>query len=203
MPIKIFSGAFKQLMVSYQELFLGMKLGFITVSGQRKESEQEIAPPLLTETKLGMQLSAGKVMLPLFLDGRGVILERYMSTGNTITSVTYTALFMNHLRPTIKSKRSGLLSKGYLFATSQCLTPYCPCDSCNRRGPLLSVSTTAAILARPRNPSTLIGAGGLYRRVYVVFCFLKIYSPKKHLSFRINHTRTYLNRLMLNTTTAQ
>lgn len=112
MPAKIFPGAVKQkLMVSYQELFLGMKLGFITVSGQRKENEQGIAPPLLTETKLGMQVSAGKVMLPLVLDGRGVILERYMSTGNPFTSATYTALLMNHLRPTIKSKRSRLLRK--------------------------------------------------------------------------------------------
>jgi hypothetical protein len=38
------------------------------------------------------QPSAGKVMLTLFWDERGVILEHYMPRGNTVTSVTYSDL---------------------------------------------------------------------------------------------------------------
>ena len=36
--------------------------------------------------------SAGKVMLTLFLDDQGVILEHYMPRGNTVTSATYAYL---------------------------------------------------------------------------------------------------------------
>ena len=58
--------------------------------------------------KFRTQPSAGKVMLTLFWDERGVILEHYMPRGNTVTSATYTELLRNHLRPAIKSKRRGL-----------------------------------------------------------------------------------------------
>jgi histone-lysine N-methyltransferase SETMAR len=50
------------------------------------------------------QPSAGKVMLTLFWDERGVILEHYMARGNSVTSATYADLLKNHLRPAIKSK---------------------------------------------------------------------------------------------------
>jgi histone-lysine N-methyltransferase SETMAR len=65
--------------------------------------------------KFRTQPSAGKVMLTLFWDERGVILEHYMPRGNTVTRATYTELLRNHLRPAIKSKRRGLLSKGVLL----------------------------------------------------------------------------------------
>ena len=48
-----------------------------------------------TSTKLKKfrtQPSMGKVMLTLFWDERGVILEHYMPRGNTVTSATYTDL---------------------------------------------------------------------------------------------------------------
>jgi histone-lysine N-methyltransferase SETMAR len=48
-------------------------------------------------------------------DERGVILEKYMPRGNTVTSAMYADLLKNHLRPTIKSKRRGLLSTGVLL----------------------------------------------------------------------------------------
>jgi len=54
--------------------------------------------------KFRTQPSAGKVMLTLFWDERGVILEHYMPRGNTVTSETYADLLKNHLRPAIKSK---------------------------------------------------------------------------------------------------
>jgi histone-lysine N-methyltransferase SETMAR len=59
--------------------------------------------------------SAGKVMLTLLWDEQGVILEHYMPTGNTVTSVTYAVSLKNHLRPAIKSKQRGLLSAGALL----------------------------------------------------------------------------------------
>jgi histone-lysine N-methyltransferase SETMAR len=61
--------------------------------------------------KFRTQPSAGKVILTLFWDQRGVILELYMPRGNTVNSATYVDL-KNHLRPAIKSKRRGVLSTG-------------------------------------------------------------------------------------------
>jgi histone-lysine N-methyltransferase SETMAR len=57
----------------------------------------------------------GKVMLTLFWDKRGVILEHYMPRGNTVTSTMYAHLLKNHLHPAIKSKWRGPLSSGVLF----------------------------------------------------------------------------------------
>jgi len=65
--------------------------------------------------KFHTQPSAGKVMLTLFWDEQGVILEHYMPRGNTVSSVKYADLLKNHLHPAIKSKRHGLLSTGVLL----------------------------------------------------------------------------------------
>jgi len=65
--------------------------------------------------KFRKQQSAGKAMVTLFWDERGVILEHYMPRGNTVTSATYADLLKNHLRPATKSKRRGLLSAGVLL----------------------------------------------------------------------------------------
>ena len=54
-------------------------------------------------------------MLTLFWDKQEVILEHYMSTGNTLTSATYADLPKNHLRPDIKSKRHERLSTDVLL----------------------------------------------------------------------------------------
>jgi len=54
--------------------------------------------------KLRTKPSAGKIMLTLFWDERGVILEHYMRRGNTVTSATYGDLLKNHLLPAVKSK---------------------------------------------------------------------------------------------------
>ena len=65
--------------------------------------------------KFCTQPPAAKVMLTLFWDKRGVILEHYMPRGNNVTSATYVALQKNHLRPAIKSKQRGHLSTGVLL----------------------------------------------------------------------------------------
>ena len=53
--------------------------------------------------KFRTQLSVEKVMLTLFWDERGVILEHHVPRGNTVTNATYADL-KNHLRTAIKSK---------------------------------------------------------------------------------------------------
>jgi len=67
--------------------------------------------------KFRTEPSAGKVMLTLFWDKKGAILEHCTPRGTTVTSASYSDLLKNHLWPAIKSKRRGLLSSGVLFAT--------------------------------------------------------------------------------------
>jgi len=57
--------------------------------------------------KFRTEPSAGKVMLTLFWDEKGVILEHCTPRGTTVTSASYSDLLKNHLRPAIKSKRHG------------------------------------------------------------------------------------------------
>jgi histone-lysine N-methyltransferase SETMAR len=59
--------------------------------------------------------SAGKLMLTLFWNYKGPILEHYMPRGLTINSESYCGLLQNHLKPAIRSKRRGLLSSGVLL----------------------------------------------------------------------------------------
>ena len=54
--------------------------------------------------KFRTQPSAGKVILTLFWDQLGVILEQYMSRRKPVTSATYADLLKNHLCPAVKSK---------------------------------------------------------------------------------------------------
>jgi len=71
-------------------------------SETKKSSKEWRHTPSTKLKKFRTQPSAGKVMLALFWDERGVILEHYMPRRNTTTSVTYADLLKNDLRPTIK-----------------------------------------------------------------------------------------------------
>jgi histone-lysine N-methyltransferase SETMAR len=62
--------------------------------------------------KFRTQASAGKVMLTLFWDHRGPLVEHYMSKETTVTSATYCDLIRNHFKPAIRSKLRGLLCTG-------------------------------------------------------------------------------------------
>jgi len=73
-----------------------------------------------------------------------------MPSGNTVNSATYADLLKNHLRPAIKLKRRGLLSTGVLMYRDNARPPYCPFDCCNNPRSVLRVSSTSAVLARPR-----------------------------------------------------
>jgi len=73
-----------------------------------KQWKHPSSPP---PKKAKVQKSAGKVMLSVFWDCRGIILTDYLAEGTTITSKYYCAL-LNKLRDAVKEKRRGMLSKG-------------------------------------------------------------------------------------------
>jgi histone-lysine N-methyltransferase SETMAR len=54
-------------------------------------------------------------MLTLFWDERVVLLEHYTPRGNTVTSASYSDLLKKHIRPAVRSKRRGLLTRGVLL----------------------------------------------------------------------------------------
>jgi len=66
--------------------------------------------------KFKMQLSAGKLMLTVFWDSQGPILETYQECGTTVTSATYCDILQRELKPAIRSKRGGKLSKEILLS---------------------------------------------------------------------------------------
>jgi len=54
-------------------------------------------------------------MLTVFWDSQGPILETYHERGTTVTSATYCDVLKRELKPTIRSKRRGKLSKEILL----------------------------------------------------------------------------------------
>jgi len=62
--------------------------------------------------KYKSQPSAGKLMLTVFWDSQGPILEHYQERGSTINCVRYSEMLIDKLKPEIRSKRPGQLSKG-------------------------------------------------------------------------------------------
>jgi histone-lysine N-methyltransferase SETMAR len=62
-----------------------------------------------------MQPSAGKLILTIFWDSQGPILETYLECGTTVTSATYFDMLQGGLKPAIHSKRRGRLSEGLLL----------------------------------------------------------------------------------------
>ena len=76
--------------------------------------------------KFRTQPSTGKVMLTLFWDNRGPVIEHSMPRGTTVTSASYRDLLKNHLKPAIRSKRRGLLSTGILLQHDN-VRPYTAC----------------------------------------------------------------------------
>jgi len=54
-------------------------------------------------------------MLTLFWDSKGSILEDYLEKRHTINSARYSDLLANNLKPAVRTKRRGLLSKKVLL----------------------------------------------------------------------------------------
>jgi hypothetical protein len=102
-------------MISLLDSLLGMKHESTTTSRKQRASMEWHHSSSLKPKNVQTQPSAGKVMLTLFWDQKGVILEHYTPRGNTVTSASYTDLLKNHLRPAINTKRHGLLSIGVIL----------------------------------------------------------------------------------------
>ena len=71
--------------------------------------------PHLLLPKNSSQPSAGKLLLTVFWDSQGPILEHYMEKGVTVTSVNYCNMLRNELRLAIRSKQRGRLTQGVLL----------------------------------------------------------------------------------------
>ena len=65
--------------------------------------------------KFKSQPSVGKVLLKIFWDSQGVILEHYVERGATVNNVRCSEMLSNELKPAIRTKRRGLLSSGVLL----------------------------------------------------------------------------------------
>lgn len=76
-----------------------------------KQWKHHSSPP---PKKAKVRQSAGKVMLSVFWDRKGVILTDYLPAGQTITGDYYRKLLID-LREKIKEKRRGMLSRGVLL----------------------------------------------------------------------------------------
>ena len=68
------------------------------------------APP----TKFRKSRSAGKVLMSIFWDARGVLLTKFINKGETINA-DYHAQLLVELREAIKQKRRGMISRGILL----------------------------------------------------------------------------------------
>ena len=78
----------------------------------KRQSMEWKHPQSPWKKKFKTQPSAGKLMLTVFWDSRGPVLEHYQERGTTINSVRYSEMFTDRLKPVIRSKCRGLLSKG-------------------------------------------------------------------------------------------
>jgi histone-lysine N-methyltransferase SETMAR len=57
-------------------------------------------------------VGGGEVMLTVFWDSQGPILGHYQERGTTVNSAHYNEMLCDKLKPVIRTKRQGLLSKG-------------------------------------------------------------------------------------------
>jgi histone-lysine N-methyltransferase SETMAR len=81
----------------------------------KRQSMQWKHPSSPANKKFKTQASAGKVMLTIFWDVNGSILVYFQEKGQAVTSARYNDMLVNELKPTIRSKRRGLLSIRVLF----------------------------------------------------------------------------------------
>jgi len=65
--------------------------------------------------KFKTQASAGKVTLTIFWDGSGPLLVHFQEKGQTVTSARYSDMLVNEVKPAIRSKPRGILSKRVLL----------------------------------------------------------------------------------------
>ena len=81
----------------------------------KRQSMEWKHPNSPCKKKFKSQPSAGKLMLTVFWDSQGVVLEHYQEKGITINSARYSEMLIDKLKPAIRSKRRGLLSNGVVL----------------------------------------------------------------------------------------
>ena len=81
----------------------------------KRQSLEWKHPSSPVKKKFKIQLSAGKVMLTIFLDSEGPISEDFLEKERTINSARYCDLLAKSLKSAIHTKRRGLLSKKVLL----------------------------------------------------------------------------------------
>lgn len=81
----------------------------------KRQSMEWKHPNSPSKKKFKTQPSVGKLMLTVFWDSQGPVLEHYQERGTTINSVRYSEMLTAKLKPAIRSKRRGLLSKGVVL----------------------------------------------------------------------------------------
>jgi len=84
-------------------------------------------PHIWKDIKFKSQTSAGKVILLLFWDCNGSILEHYHEQGTTVTAALYTEILKSKLKPAFHNKHSGLLSRGVLLLHDNTLPHFMAC----------------------------------------------------------------------------
>jgi hypothetical protein len=73
----------------------------------KRQSMEWKHPGSPKKKKIKTQSSAGNVMLTVFWDSKGPILEDYPEKGCTINNASYSDLLANNLKPAIRTKRRG------------------------------------------------------------------------------------------------
>jgi len=117
MLVKNFFGALNnKVMASLKESLLGgetwVHFHQLEMKRASKEWHHSSSPK---PKKFQTEPSVGKVMLTLFWDEKGVILEQYTPRGTTVTSASFSDLLKDHLQRAIESNQRGLLSSGVLL----------------------------------------------------------------------------------------
>ena len=108
------------------------KHGSTTKSLEANASVWNGKTPNFHKKKLKSQLSAGKVILTVFWNSQGPVLQQYLEKGSTVNSGSYNEMLSNELKLAIRSKHRGLLSEGMLLLHDTCLlyTSYCVVSCC-------------------------------------------------------------------------
>jgi hypothetical protein len=75
--------------------------------------------------KFKTQASAGKLMLTIFWDSQGPILDTYLERGTTFTSATYCDMLQRGLKPAMQSKRRRETVRRGPVVARQCPSSYC------------------------------------------------------------------------------
>lgn len=87
-----------------------------SLSTNNQVEEHAVEASVITRCKkFKMQPSAGKLMLTIFWDSQGPILEIYLVCRTTVASATYFNMLQGELKSAIDSKKRGRLLEGILL----------------------------------------------------------------------------------------